>query len=361
MLHYYFSFLCFCLNDNAEIPECIDKIVWHDLLGFAKKQSLVGVFFHGMQRLTSGKNKPTDDDVMEWFSCVKQIREKNKMMYEKSALVVKNFNIEGFRCCILKGQGNALMYADPYVRQSGDIDVWVEGGPKKAIEYVRKLCPKSKAVYHHIDFTRMKGVEIEVHYRPSFMNNMIANYRLQRFFMAEAERQFCNKVLLPDNLGEISVPTLRFNRIFQMSHISNHFFHEGIGLRQLVDYYLLLKKGFDEKERKEEEILLKRFGMIKIARAVMYVLQEIFELEEDLLIVKPDQRRGKKLLREIIEGGNFGQYDKRVGNDVSANAFQKNLQRVYRDIRMAMLFPSESLWEPIFRLYHFFWRLYYKM
>ena len=101
--------------------------------------------------------------------------------------------------------------------------------------------------------------------------------------------------------------------------------------------------------------------MLKIARAVMYVLQEIFGLEEDLLIVKPDERRGKKLLREIIEGGNFGQYDKRVGNDVSANAFQKNLQRVYRDVRMAMLFPSESLWEPIFRLYHFFWRLYYKM
>ena len=94
-----------------------------------------------------------------------------------------------------------------------------------------------------------------------------------------------------------------------------------------------------------------------MAGAVMYVLGEVFGLQRDEMLVAPDERRGRKLLHEILSGGNFGQHDQRVGNDVRAGTFRKNMQRLYRDVRLALLFPSETLWEPIFRLYHFFWRL----
>ena len=353
----YFTFLRFCLDDNAEQPECIKNIVWHDLLEFAKRQSLTSVFFHGMERLVGHENKPTDDDVLEWFGHVNDIRERNKFVYERSAWVVKNFATEGFRSCILKGQGNALLYPDIMMRMSGDIDVWVDGTPRQVIAYIRKLSPKDKVCYHHIDFSRVKKVPVEVHYRPSFMYNLVANARLQRFFKDEADRQFTNRVSLPDGMGEICVPTPAFNRIYQMSHISNHFFHEGIGLRQLVDYYLVLMQGFTADEKRNDERLLRQCGLLKMARAVMYVLHEVLGLDEQHMIVSVDKKRGKKLLDEILAGGNFGKYDERIGNNVNAGGVQKNIQRIYRDLRMAMLFPSESLWEPVFRLYHYFWRL----
>ena len=353
----YFSFLRFCLDDTADIPVSVDRIVWHDLLEFAKRQSLLAVFFHGMERLGKHANKPTDEDVMEWYMYVKEIHERNKFVYERSAWVVKNFATEGFRSCILKGQGNALLYPDIMMRMSGDIDVWVDGTPRQVIAYIRKLSPKDKACYHHIEFSRVKTVSVEVHYRPSFMNNLVANARLQRFFKDEADRQFRNHVSLPDGMGEICVPTPAFNRIYQMSHISNHFFHEGIGLRQLVDYYLVLMQGFTADEKRHDEMLLRKCGMLKMARAVMYVLHEVLDLDEQHMIVSPDRKRGKKLLDEILAGGNFGKYDERIGNNTNAGSVQKNIQRLYRDLRMALLFPSESLWEPVFRLYHFFWRM----
>lgn len=243
------------------------------------------------------------------------------------------------------------------MRMSGDIDVWVDGTPRQVIAYIRKLSPKDKVCYHHIDFSRVKKVPVEVHYRPSFMNNLVANARLQRFFKDEADRQFTNRVSLPDGMGEICVPTPAFNRIYQMSHISNHFFHEGIGLRQLVDYYLVLMQGFTADEKRNDERLLRQCGLLKMARAVMYVLHEVLGLDEQHMIVSVDKKRGKKLLDEILAGGNFGKYDERIGNNVNAGGVQKNIQRIYRDLRMAMLFPSESLWEPVFRLYHYFWRL----
>ena len=58
-----------------------------------------------------------------------------------SAKVCRNFEQEGFRCCILKGQGNALLYPDPYMRTPGDIDIYLEGGRKRIMEYVNRVCP----------------------------------------------------------------------------------------------------------------------------------------------------------------------------------------------------------------------------
>ena len=36
------------------------------------------------------------------------------------------------------------------------------------------------------------------------------------------------------------IPTVEFNIIFQLTHIYSHLMNEGIGLRQLVDYYYVL-------------------------------------------------------------------------------------------------------------------------
>jgi hypothetical protein len=346
------------MDPNAEVPKCAEQIVWHDLLDFAIRQSLVGIFFYGMERLVGHPNKPIDEDVLEWYSLVMNIKEDNAFYYKKCSFIAKTFRKEGFRNCILKGQGNALRYPDPYIRMIGDIDIWLEGSDRKVIGYVRGLQPDARVVYHHVDFDQVKGVKVEVHYRPAFLNNMIANARLQRFFITEADKQFDNMVELPDGLGSMPVPTNSFDRIFQMAHISNHFFHEGIGLRQLMDYYYVLKQGFTESERACDERMFKRLGLYGFARAVMYVEHVVFGLQDTGMIVPMDERRGKILLKEIMLSGNFGHYDGRFGHDTNTCKLMKNIQRLYRDLFFVAYFPGECLWEPVFRLWHFGWRVY---
>ena len=354
----YFEFLRSCVDPKGEVPECSKDIVWHDLLDFAIKQRIVGVFFYGMERMVGHENKPIDEDVMEWFYHSNKIRKKNVLLYETCAFVSKTFRSEGFRNCILKGQGNALRYPDPYIRMSGDIDVWLDGGCSKVIRYVKDNVPMARAVYHHIEFRKVKGIDVEAHYRPSFLNNMIANHRLQKYFKEETDRQFGNVMTLPGGVKQMSVPTTDFDRIFQMVHISNHFFHEGIGLRQFLDYFFVLNQGFSNAERDHDAGMFRRLGLYGFAGAVMYVEQVAFGLPESLLIVPVDEKRGRFLLEEIICAGNFGQYDKRPGSKVKSGPLKKNLQRLYRDMRFVCYFPSESLWEPVFRLWHFFWRTF---
>ena len=96
--------------------------------------------------------------------------EKANVRLNDAAIQVSEwFRKKGFRTCILKGQGNALMYPNPYSRTPGDIDIWVEGGDKRVISFVRSISPHEKACYHHIEFPSYKGVEVEVHYRSSFL------------------------------------------------------------------------------------------------------------------------------------------------------------------------------------------------
>lgn len=350
----FFQLLRFCIDTSQPAPECITANDWPEIFRMAKEQNIQGVIFHGIKRLTK-ENLPDKELIIKWLAISRQIAALNTKVNVNAAKVSDVFMRKGLRTCLLKGQGNALLYPDPHMRTPGDIDIWAEGGYKKVMKLMGHMAPGYKRCYHHTDFPPYCGTTVEVHYRPQFMNNLICNSRLQDYFNRNADAQFSNIVQLPDGSGNIAVPTPAFNRIYQMAHISNHFFHEGIGLKQLLDYYYVLKQGFTSEEKEEDTHTLKQCGLYKIATAVMYVMQKVLGLEDKYLIVKPDCRLGDILLNEIMLSGNFGFYDRRL-DKYRGSQLKRNIQRLVRDTRFMLIFPSESLWEPIFRLYHFMWR-----
>ena len=100
---------------------------------------------------------------------------------------------------------------------------------------------------------------------------------------------------------------------------------------------------------------MKELGLWKFAGAIMYIMQEVFGMPASRLIVPPNEQYGKFVLNEVLEAGNFGKYDER--NRFGRSKFGHNLQRVYRDMRLVRYFPAEAMSEPIFRVWHFFWRM----
>ena len=235
----FFDFLRFCIGSESEIPSSLKEADWKVLYRIAQKQCLVGILFDGIQKLPPAEVGMSKDLLLQWmFQC--QMLEKANVRLNDAAIQVSEwFRKKGFRTCILKGQGNALMYPNPYSRTPGDIDIWVEGGDKRVISFVRSISPHEKACYHHIEFPSYKGVEIEVHYRPSFLLCFWHNRKLQKYYERVKEEQFSHRVMLGEQ-GEIAIPTAEFNLIFQLTHIYAHLMNEGIGLRQLLDYYYVL-------------------------------------------------------------------------------------------------------------------------
>ena len=375
----FFEFLRFCIGTVQEVPSSLKRADWRALYAMARKQCLVGVLFDGIKRLPAdvGMDKGL---LFQWMAQNQTLRKANARLDKAAVEVAEWFGRKGFRTCVLKGQGNALLYPPGMERTPGDIDLWVDGGDRKVVSFVRSLSPDEKVCYHHIGFPEYNGVEVEVHFRPSFLFCFRYNRRLQGYYERVMDEQFAHRVKLGGQ-GEVAVPKAEFNLIFQLTHIFTHLMNEGIGLRQLLDYFFLLKNtdfignadgdGFllntdctdntdkdggnaDGVDRRLLQDELRRLGLWEFAGAVMYIMKEVFGLEDNRLIVPPDVKRGRLVLKEVLEAGNFGQYDKR--NWFGHSALGHNLQRLYRDMRLVRYFPEEALSEPFFRIWHFFWR-----
>ncbi len=352
---FFFDFLRFCIGSESEKPDTLVDADWKEIYTIAQKQCLVGVLFDGIKKLPAEHIGMKKELLLQWMAESQMLEKANVRLNDAAIQVSEWFRKKGFRTCILKGQGNALMYPNPYSRTPGDIDIWVEGGDKRVISFVRSISPHEKACYHHIEFPSYKGVEVEVHYRPSFLLCSWHNRKLQKYYDRVKEEQFSHRVMLGEQ-GEVAIPAAEFNVIFQLTHIFTHLMNEGIGLRQLLDYYFVLSMlsvNYEKLTSLQKD--LKELGLWKFARAIMYIMQVVFGMPASRLIVPPNEKYGKFVLNEVLEAGNFGKHDGR--NCFGKSQLGHNLQRVYRDMRLVRYFPAEALCEPIFRVWHFFWRM----
>ena len=359
----FFAFLKYCLGYKENMSRVIAGMNWQQLYSFASKQALLGLCFDGIERL--GKEYPEElkqnpigrELLMTWMGKAQQIRRQNMKVNMVASKLYSMLREDGLRCCILKGQGNALMYLNAYSRNPGDIDVWVNASREQITEYAKKHFKLGDDIrYQHIE-TSVDGVPVELHFFPGIMNNPIYNVRLQKWFRMNADLQCSHIVGLPDGAGDIAIPTTAFNVVYQLTHLYHHFFDEGIGMRQIIDYYYVVNNDELLVIRDTLQKELKHLGLWKFAGAVMYVLHETLGLSEEKMIAPMDEKRGELLLAEILEGGNFGRHFTKYGGFTHQSMGKKYFLKIWRNMHFVRFYPAEALSEPIFRTWHFFWRL----
>ena len=459
MIYTFFAFQRYCLGSKSDVSKVIAGMDWQELYSFASKQALLGLCFEGIERL--GKEYPEElrlnpigrELLMTWMGKAQQIRRQNMKVNAVASKLFAMLRVDGMRCCILKGQGNALMYPNPYSRTPGDIDVWIDASRERIMEYAQKKYELGDDIrLQHLE-TSLDGVPVELHFFPCSMNNPIYHARLQKWFKRNADLQCSHIVGLPDGAGDIAIPTTAFNVVYQLTHLYHHFFDEGIGMRQIIDYFLVVNDfsknvfldydfsnhpvplskegstfspspsssgsgdvtapsrcseplrskdggaskpspdcaGWDRRgvsgdtssascssasgssitsvrsafttDSSASTALvvvqreLKYLGLWKFAGAVMYVLKEVLGLAEDKMIVPMDEKRGRLLLAEILDGGNFGRYFTKYAGFTHQSMGKKYFLKIWRNMHFVRYYPAEALSEPIFRTWHFFWRV----
>ena len=392
----YYKFIQFALG-TYEGKEFLDGSAlngfdWQRFYDFAKKQTLVGIIMEGISRLPKAV-APKQGLLMNWFMMSQNISRQNMMLNAATAEIYNKVKAAGYDCCILKGQANAAMYANPAARTPGDVDMWVDASREEIRQLAQTLAKENGRIdeesYNHIALTT-NDISVELHYTPGFMANFTYNRRLQQWFRESIAAQCRNMIALPDEAGEVAAPTADFNAVYQLYHLYHHYFYEGVGLRQVVDYYYVMwnvecgmwseecgvknssldNSSSQAKPRTNQHSTfniqhsLTRLGLWHFAGAMMYVLHEVLGLPEEKMIAPMDKKRGEMLLNDILCGGNFGHHDERHawgrdtydGNGFKHGALGHNLLRLHRDLRLLRYYPSEALSEPIFRLWHYYWR-----
>ena len=359
----FVAFLKYCLGYKENMSKIVAGMDWQELYSFASKQALLGLCFEGIERL--GEEYPEElkrnpigrELLMTWMGKAQQISRQNMKVNVMAGKLFSMLREDGMRCCILRGQGNALMYPNPYSRTPGDIDVWIYANRERIMEYALKKFELGDDIrLQHIE-TSLDGVPVELHFFPCSLNNPFYHDKLQKWFKRNADLQCSNVVSLPDGIGEIAIPTTAFNVIYQLTHLYHHFFDEGMGMRQIIDYYYVVNNDELLVIRDTLQRELKYLGLWKFAGAMMYVLHEALGLSEEKMIAPMDEKRGELLLAEILEGGNFGRHFTKYGGFTHQSMGKKYFLKIWRNMHFVRYYPAEALSEPIFRTWHFFRRV----
>lgn len=339
-MNYFAELLQISLGNRETLLGKPSEQDWNIIFAEAQRQGLVGVLACGVEKLLVDM-RPPKDILLQWIGLLHMNGANYNLHSKRAKEITAFFSMAGYKSCILKGVGLAQLYPESDRRQVGDIDLWVNGDRREIINWLRGRYETSHMLWHHIDAKIFNDVSTEIHYHPCWLYNPVHNRRLQHWFDEKRNEQ----MRIDSNIG-YAYPTVAFNAVYSMAHSYHHLIEEGLGLRHIIDYYyILIHLPVDEKETVVS--LLKKFKMIHLAAAMMWVLKEICGMESKYMLCEPNEKKGRFLLDEVMRGGNFGHYRKD----------NRKRNTAYRMLALLPYYPSEVLWVVPWKLWHMCWRI----
>jgi hypothetical protein len=344
----YLEFIRWSLHQADEAPSCISEIDWQELLSFAKKQTIIGIYWQGIQRLGDVANKPSEDDVMDWMGEYIKIVRRNTKTDDAVAWLAKFMRSNDIGFFVFKGQTVASYYPTPEIRTSGDVDFYVF---KKDWDRAKSLLTKEVTITddhsgQHLEFTK-DGVPFEMHYHTA----VFASGSKQRYWDELIESYF-DDVLDHVEINDVEVPTLppTLNSIYLFVHIYHHFLKEGIALRQFIDWMMFLEAKHDEIVKYELTAKLDRLRLTKAFRAFGAVLVDVLGMDSKffpLEITYSDRKYEKKIMSIVLKYGNFGKYGRKEQQGGWKHSIETGLRSIRHITQFFWLSPAENLlWIP---------------
>ncbi len=344
---------------------------WQELYHEAEKQALLGICFVGAKHLFDQQQGPSEDLYYDWLGDVTYIQQQNELVNKQCRYLQKKLKKAGIRSSILKGQGVAKLYT--YLRKDnngddlaqyrmpGDIDIFVDCGRKGAFAYAKSIEQKDISWdYKHLHLNIFDDTEVEMHYRVEVLLNLVKNRKLQQWFDARETQIFTQ----PVDSESMITPSLEFNAFYILLHIYRHFLYEGVGLRQVLDYYfVLLNRNAQStqlvKNEADQELskTLNEFGMMRFAGGMMWVLGYVLGTspkKKAWMICEPNEQEGRFILKEIMTGGNFGHFDDRLNDGTGKINAVKNILK--HNWHLLLHYPLDVVWAPIWIIYHWCWK-----
>ena len=340
----YIEFLRWCLLPTDTVPSCTANINWQELLGLAKKQTVVGLYLQGIQRLGDVSNKPSEDDVMEWMGEYTQIVRRNAKINDSVATLAKFMQSNDINFFVFKGQTVASYYPISEMRTSGDVDFYVF---KKDWERAKSFLEKEVTITddhsgQHLEFSK-DGVPFEMHYHTA----VFASGSKQRYWDELIESYF-DDILDHVVINGVEIPTLppTLNAIYLFVHIYHHLLKEGIALRQLIDWMMFFEAKHDEIVVSELTAKLERLGLLRAFRAFGAILTEVLGMDEKFFpyaLTDSDKRYVNKIMSIVLRYGNFGKYGRKDQQGGWRHSMETGMRSFRHIMQFFWLSPAENL------------------
>lgn len=316
---------------------------WRKLMAMSSHQGVTGLVFSGVEALPK-EQMPPIDVIMDWVAVVDYIERENRRLNRLCVKLCNDFEKDGMKVCVMKGQGMASLYPHPLRRSVGDVDLWMAGGEKRVMEYVGD---KYKNVDYgeggrHVSFV-MDGIVVEVHHAPTVLYNPFHTRKLRNYFSSVEQEAWDARVALEGGDGSIVMPSHEQNLFVVLLHFFYHWVYEGIGMKQLIDYYWLVKATANPDMMAMRSRVVNRLHQVGVGSflaAVMAVFKTL-GMDESCMLCPPNEKLGKKLLDDILSVGIVTADDFLTGRYKDETLLQKFVRRCKRAVCVMSFAPSE--------------------
>ena len=279
------------------------------LFTIAQKQSVVGLVSAGLERVVD--TKVSKEWALQLAGQTLQLEQRNKAMNAFVASLIEQLRKEDIYAILVKGQGIAQCYERPLWRACGDVDLFLdENNYKKALQNLSPLASaiEEEDVYsHHIAMT-IDGWSVELHgtLRSGLWERIDKEIdRVQNDVFSGGRVRFWM-----DGQTQVFLPAADEDVVFIFSHILQHFYKEGIGLRQICDWCRLLWTYKDSLNTGLLESRIRKMGVMTEWKAFAALAVDYLGMPIEAMPFYSDDKKWKRkavrVMEFVLETGNFG-------------------------------------------------------
>lgn len=324
------------------------NVDYDEVMRFAEEQSVIGLVAAGLEHVAD--TKISKEDVLQFVGQTLQLEQRNIAMNQFIANLINQLRKAGIYTFLLKGQEVAQCYERPLWRACGDVDLYLsDDNYEKSKSFLTPLASgieKEYAREKHLGMT-IDGFVVELHGR---LYCGLSSRVERELDSVHQDTFFGGSVRSWDNKGVQVFLLKEENDVFYVfTHILQHFYKEGVGLRQVCDWCRLLWQYRDKLDLRQLEERIKRAGLMTAWKAfAAFGVDYLGMPVEAMPFYSPDKKWKQKanmICRFIMEVGNFGH-----NRDVSyikypylVRKFFSMSRRIGDLVKHVRIFPLDSL------------------
>ena len=276
---------------------------WQELYVTARRQQLVGICYHGVERLFEYGLRAPHDLSIDWMSDAEQLREEHAKVVRRCQLVQKRLSEKGLRSSVVSGHGIVHCYPAELREQLHPIGVelFVDCDVQRIVRFV-ELTGQERVGYDAggaVLLEKWGDTPFKLHHEIAFRTNPLRGGAISQWFRHQSAQLF-------ESAGGLTVPSPTVALVYNLLEMQAALMRGDATMRQLTDIFFLLC-GLDGQfslsaDGKPLEAVLRSLGIGRFSRGVMWALQQTLLMDERLMPCSPLASEGRFILSQVMRG-----------------------------------------------------------
>lgn len=285
---------------GGELPvgmfEAMSAEEWKGLFRMSAKQGVLAIVYEVVSQLPREMQPPRQIN-LRWAVSVEAIENRYDLQRRTSALLAEMFAEQGLQTVVMKGLAMGTYYPEPRHREFGDLDCFLGEGYEQANQICEQLGAKVDRGYYKDAVIRYRGLLVENH---RFFLPIRGSRQMKAFERYLEGIAVGSEVRYVDDT-KLIIPSPLFNALFLTMHGVNHFVSEGIKLRHILDWALLLKAEQHNIDWKEFYAWADRMHLTRFANALTAISIERFGLKVEHPDIVTASPYAERILKDCLQ------------------------------------------------------------